>query len=1235
VKKTIKKSLAFLLSALMVISMLPAFAITAFADGDSNAQAFLTSKATFENGITSNGVTWNDAMDAAYFNGSSSVKLNGSPLQNVTQSSGFIVSMDVYNVDNSSANKYFNFTNGDQFYGCEGSSADWWTRYRSQISNGSNTRWYYTSDLNNADYTTVTSPANGNDSYPINEWYTFTLAMNSDGSYSYYRNCELLGTYKSDYISTSNGGGLTNESAASVIAGLTDYYIGAANAEGSEGFTGYIKNVRFYDEANSANILDIAISEYENKMNGSVYTNMGAAYNAYVAANEALNSNANDAELAAATTAIIAATNNMTEFTAPTANAVQSYSVNELDGSTDRAALNSVNLISSNRNSTSGDTTAYDNTTESWRIRVYYAENVLLYDGTTQPMFPVEYSNNLENKNKSRYTHTVYPASSLGSKDSADNESADFELYNGRNADHEKCWVGNDGRINYSWTFSQSEKVGADATNSDEHYSSNHSLDNMLWTGNTTSPSYYVNAVRYIGTPTGAIDDFQIIWAHRSSGTQIVGPSSITSDDYGSGTASVHTYVYNYKGIHDLIASKAALSDVDSYKDGGLETLFSYCDALTQDYSVLMSDINSANSTYATLKTYGEEYTITFVKADTTSTTAKFIHGTSAADVAAAAPSLPANHYDEEKHYTYAWDAEFADVTGTATYTQVETAADHDCTGIHTPATATTNGYTTHTCDCGYSYVTYDDVADLTALQTAYSKGDATLKELAGKAAQYDETSVNALIAAVNSAAVAAYLDAADKTVFNKEIHQDTIDALAQDITDAIAGLTAAAPATEEAAEALEVYEAAVKKIGNLDPDAYDKNSDELVFGINTANTIMENGTVVYEDQTINVVNTSADAEAIEDATSTILTALSKSYREYTITTVDVDHTSFKNGTVTGESTPYTASYGTEVLCISNDYDTAWFLEVQSGSMHKELSFQGYGYVLRTKIMGNTTIKAVKRSDDKRLVKIERHYDNEAPESNDLHMNFADYVDAGSSFDLPAAPAYAYYTFDGYYIGEEKITASSITVNEDTTITALYKVDSNADCAINATDIDNNASNSTVAYNTKVTLEGGEGAYAWVEETAPNMFRPFFIGQNVTFYASESITLTAVSEEQFNAYNFELPCVNLRQSGTIVVGNKVVFNAQVVAENMENVKEYGILVGTGSITNDDLIVENSGQQDGFKVLRAKSTKLIQSANQFTISVSNLTGNDYIYRGYVIYEDGTSLKTVYTDIYSNN
>ena len=105
-KRLGKRIISILLSALMVISMIPSFALTALAVGSSGTMAeFLTSKATLNTGITNNGVTWDDEKGGAYFDGSDSVKLNSRPLKGVTQSSGFVVSMDVYNTDNRLNNK--------------------------------------------------------------------------------------------------------------------------------------------------------------------------------------------------------------------------------------------------------------------------------------------------------------------------------------------------------------------------------------------------------------------------------------------------------------------------------------------------------------------------------------------------------------------------------------------------------------------------------------------------------------------------------------------------------------------------------------------------------------------------------------------------------------------------------------------------------------------------------------------------------------------------------------------------------------------------------------------------------------------------------------------------------------------------------------------------------------------------------------------------------------------------
>ena len=591
-KKATKRALSVLLSAIMVVSMLPAFAATASANDASKAQAFLTDKATFENGVTNNGVTWDDAMDAAYFDGSSSVKLNSRPLQNVTQSSGFIVSMDVYNVDNALANKYFNFTNGSQFYGCEGSSADWWTRYRSQISDGTNTRWYYTSDLNSADYTTVTAPANGNDSYPTYAWYTFTLVMNTDGSYSYYRNCELLGTYKSDYISTGNGGGLTNESAASVIAGLTDYYIGAADASGSEGFTGYIKNVRFYDEVNSENLLDLTVSEYENKMNGTVYKNMGTAYNAYVAANKALDSynyggsasTVTDADLAAAASTLASATNNMTEWSAYDGSANRSITmINQECGG---AFSNVLYQDTSNANTANYGCDGTENSSTDLGnlngLKIWIPTGVVLYyDGNnSNTYFPTIVEIGGKNSNNNRDVHSIYLSngniSGSGAPSTTENLDGDFEF--------RQWWKGYSNWNSYSW---------ANAYGSDQ-FSNVPNADTSTALGKNEATRFYANRIYYKGNGSYSNANktiYETLYAGNSN------------YQYKTLYMNMAVYVIDYAQIPNAINSKKSyLSDVSSYTQGGLSSVMNAYDSAT-GFDMASYFSGADNSNYKTRAT--------------------------------------------------------------------------------------------------------------------------------------------------------------------------------------------------------------------------------------------------------------------------------------------------------------------------------------------------------------------------------------------------------------------------------------------------------------------------------------------------------------------------------------------------------------------------------------------------------------------------------------------------------
>ena len=533
-----------------------------------------------------------------------------------------------------------------------------------------------------------------------------------------------------------------------------------------------------------------------------------------------------------------------------------------------------------------------------------------------------------------------------------------------------------------------------------------------------------------------------------------------------------------------------------------------------------------------------------------------------------------------------------------------------------------------------------DPVADLTYFDAEYDKANTFLVNLDGKAAEYTADSMAALITAVEKPNVGVYTsaNAAARADYGQAVQADADD-LADDIKDAMAGLKTVetvAPSVDTS-----TLKAAIVQLNNADPDAYDLNSESISSAQSTVNSLIgdEDAQIDYNGATINVLSDDLSQPLVDDVVRRIKSALTVSTKSYDVIKDAEGDTSFSISARNGSYSAGSATYGTTIVCDSGNAETAWYLEIETSSMHKKMAFQYYGQRLTTKVLGETTVRAVKKGTEQKKVKIIRKY-GDAAITDKSPVQLVDYLNSGDSFTLPAAPAIALYTFDGYYIGETKYAAgASVTISEDTDIIARYTVASGADCAINAKDVSGASHNSTVSYNTKVELQGGEGTYAWVEEadSTGTHFRPFFIGANVSFYASESTNLKAVTKAEFDEYKFSLPAVNLRKSGVTVVDGKKTFNAQIVPAGA-NVQEYGILIAAPSganplayIDETKVVIENSGSHssEGYSVLRAKSTKLV-GANQFTIAVNSLP-NGYVYRGYLIYADSAGkLHNVYSE-----
>ena len=542
-----------------------------------------------------------------------------------------------------------------------------------------------------------------------------------------------------------------------------------------------------------------------------------------------------------------------------------------------------------------------------------------------------------------------------------------------------------------------------------------------------------------------------------------------------------------------------------------------------------------------------------------------------------------------------------------------------------------------------------DPVADLVYLQNEYDKANTFLKSLNGKTAEYTKASINDLIDAIktdtvaggtgNTAETIATASAATKANYGQAVQTDA-GTLADGIKNAMAGLEKVEEIIGESRDA-SAFNAAVEALNNIDPDAYTISDADIASIRNSANVGIKDSTPIsYNGATISVLNGSVTQEAINAATDVIVTGLNVRTKSYPITKSDEGDTSFTISARTGTYDSGSATYGTTLVCDSGDPETAWYLEIQTDSMHKKMAYKYYGQRFTTKVLGNTTIKAVKKTSGQKRVKIIRQYGNTAT-TDKSPIQVVDYVNSGSNYTLPDAPAIAYYTFDKYYIGETGYAEkASVPISDDTEIIARYTENAGAEYAITATELTGGTGYSgSAAYNTKIELKGGTNAYAWIEESDSTgmHYRPFYIGSDVTFFATESTNLKAVTKDEFdNVYKFNLPAVNLRKSGVTLVNGKTTFNAQIVPNGV-NVQEYGILIAapTGSspaasIDETKVILENSGSHpsEGYSILRAKSTNLV-GAKQFTIGVNSLP-NGYVYRGYMIYSDSDgTLHNVYS------
>ncbi len=621
------------MAALMVFTCAPLTGITALAAVNSNGvvSEYLTSST--KDGFSGTAV-WDNTMKAWAFDGDDYLKLDDAPLSNASVSNGFAVSFDVYHNDtDESLGQYFHFNDsGSNAYLMNAADTTWYWRYRSAFQNSSNIREYYTSDFN-ADYCTYWVPTNGangymNDMVSEGKWYRFTLVMNTNGAYEYYIDGVLKATYKTNYGSLTNGHGITDANVTSIVDALADYYIGAANGSGSNGFKGYIKNFKFIDgiTSGSAGQLALLLDQYEARMgSNTVYKNLAPAYKAYVDAYEAYDAavygNSSTAQISAAYTALNTALANMTEWTAQTP--ANTYNRAFTNDSVDlEYAYHNLLWLQTNYNPSDGDSGGYraaaTGSGDSYaKSHLYYPEATMFYAGAsslpTLAMIISPYcdrsTSTISSKSCTRYAITAFTTTS------------NITLVNTK-------WKGEIGN-NYDATWGIAS--GTSSFNATNDSATNFSTSDTRRVRNNRSNSTYrfANYIRYTGSMSDSVAYYTITPAFTMYYNSA---NSWKTDDgennYLTGDTDIHVINYarlvnkinSYDGsafgvkISDYKENKANASNhtvadfftaFDAMTDYNVNSYFTSSNNWNECQSAMTSVINGMNNQSITADTNG------------------------------------------------------------------------------------------------------------------------------------------------------------------------------------------------------------------------------------------------------------------------------------------------------------------------------------------------------------------------------------------------------------------------------------------------------------------------------------------------------------------------------------------------------------------------------------------------------------------------------------------------------
>ncbi|MBE6816484.1 MAG: hypothetical protein E7520_02130 [Ruminococcaceae bacterium] len=320
-----------------------------------------------------------------------------------------------------------------------------------------------------------------------------------------------------------------------------------------------------------------AVDAYASKMDGTVYTGMGTAYAAFVDANEAYDAyvygQGTASALTSATNSLVTATNNMSAWTKSVANA----SVYSRDKTT--TAINN-NYAKNILYAEKQDTLVDEGSNANVRVQIQYgANNVLMYDGTNDILFPVAVFYFYDAAGfSSRKMFTMYPSNGDNVQRPAD--SSDFRL--------QGQWKGkmDYGTADWDYAYSQTDLIPG------YQYDSGLTPDGAP-NGNRNKWNYFANYMKYVGGANGFTDGLKTL---HPSWYAYTGYSSTNNrvDHYLNNAGNI--YIIDYATALAAINTKTYLAQADDYKSNGLAAYMNAYDALTVDLASYDYSSNTATT---------------------------------------------------------------------------------------------------------------------------------------------------------------------------------------------------------------------------------------------------------------------------------------------------------------------------------------------------------------------------------------------------------------------------------------------------------------------------------------------------------------------------------------------------------------------------------------------------------------------------------------------------------------